>query len=68
MSKFDLTCDNDWLQPIPSIAFMVGMLFGALIIGTLADMYANVIVNNRIPLVLIIKKLKILALDVVGLL
>ena len=44
MFKFDLTCDNDWLQPIPSIAFMVGMLFGALIIGTLADMYAHIIV------------------------
>lgn len=39
--QFDLNCDNDWLQPIPSIAFMVGMLFGALLIGTLAVIYYN---------------------------
>ena len=35
--QFHLTCEDEWLQPMPSVSYMVGMLVGSLVLGVVAD-------------------------------
>jgi len=37
VTEFNLTCDNEWKQTMISTVYMVGMFFGAIILGNAAD-------------------------------
>ena len=35
--QFNLVCDQSWKQPLPNVAFMVGSVIGASLLGSIAD-------------------------------
>ncbi|KAI1294792.1 Organic cation transporter protein [Halotydeus destructor] len=41
ISEWDLVCDRAWLVPLSQSIFMIGVLVGAVLFGTLADRYGR---------------------------
>ena len=45
--QFDLTCENENEVALSNSAYMVGMLIGSCVLGTLADMYESDFITAR---------------------
>ena len=39
--QFNLYCDEEWKQTLASTMYMIGMFFGAMSLGNIADKYAH---------------------------
>jgi len=54
VTDFDLTCDDEWKIPAASSAYMVGLLVGSFLLGTIADLIGRKITFTLVSLSLAI--------------